>query len=131
MRTFLLLIILGSISQSLENYKRRREKIKSLLRKYRNEANIQGMFGITSCFIYIYLICLGDQSYRRSTPLVHNNLLSFEPSWLTPTTTTESTTTANNEGPGDSWYYQDDLGKIQGPFSSKVMLIWENQGYFR
>ena len=131
MRTFLLLIIVGSISHSMENYKRRRERIKSLLTKYKIGANIQGKFCITACFIYIYLICLGDESYRRSTPVARNNLLSFEPSWLSPTTSTESTTTADSNGPGNTWYYQDDLGKIQGPFSSKVMLVWENQGYFR
>ena len=82
----------------------------------------------------------GDESFRGRTPTlppVYNTWLTFDRSWfakqteLTTTTTTTTTSTPALVSQRKIWYYQDDLGKIQGPFSSRMMSIWEKQGYFR
>ena len=88
----------------------------------------------------------GDESFRGRTPTlppVYNTWLTFDRSWFakqteltTTTTTTTTTSTTTTSTPAlvsqrKIWYYQDDLGKIQGPFSSRMMSIWEKQGYFR
>ena len=82
----------------------------------------------------------GDESFRGRTPTlppVYNTWLTFDRSWfakqteLTTTTTTTTTSTPALVSQRKIWYYQDDFGKIQGPFSSRMMSIWEKQGYFR
>ena len=78
----------------------------------------------------------GDESFRGRTPTlppVYNTWLTFDRSWFAKQTelTTTTTTTPTLVSQRKIWYYQDDFGKIQGPFSSRMMSIWEKQGYFR
>ena len=77
----------------------------------------------------------GDEGYRRPTvPPVYNTWLTLNPDWFNnpvASTTTTTTTSPNYPDPRYLWYYEDDLGRFQGPFSSQQMSFWETEGYFR
>ena len=78
----------------------------------------------------------GDESYSAPTlPPVYNTWLTLQPDWFKtpPVVTTPSTTTTSPNYPDtrNRWYYEDDLGRFQGPFSSRRMEFWETEGYFR
>ena len=87
---------------------------------------MQGRFKINKILIdpYFHLIS-GDASYPTLPP-VYNTWLTLDQSWFSP-----ETSPATTVQPRSGWYYEDDLGKIQGPFSNKMMRIWEKQGYFK
>ena len=49
----------------------------------------------------------------------------------TTTTSTSTPTTTTVPGPYNTWYYKDITDFQHGPFSSSLMLQWDNAGYFR
>ena len=81
--------------------------------------------------------------YQPTLPPIFNMWVTWDPTWsrrpiparsTTPRGTTSTTTTTTTESPRsmtDMWYYQDDWGQIQGPYSSTTMLWWEKEGYLR
>ena len=81
--------------------------------------------------------------YQPTLPPIFNMWVTWDPTWSrrpvnarsttsTPTTpTTKTTTTQSTRSLPDAWYYQDDWGQMQGPYSSTTMLRWEQEGYFR
>ena len=74
---------------------------------------------------------------QPTLPPIYNTWVTLDSSWLSsyyssqPSTPAAATTTTTAATAVQRWYYQDDLGSVQGPYSSSTMLQWEKHGYFR
>ena len=107
----------------------RRQRIRAMLGTHLTTAQPQSLY----------------QHYRPTLPPIFNMWVTWDPAWrINPTpgrrstlarsttersTTTKSTTLVSSQP--EAWYYRDDYGQVQGPYSSSTMLGWEQGGYFR
>ena len=85
---------------------------------------------------------LADEPQSPTLPPIFNMWVTWDPSWYAGISTTTSTASpettesastipVSSASAFNKWYYQDDWGQIQGPYSSDIMLTWETAGYFR